>query len=45
MSFRQVLAAATWKTSSLFISHYLKDIVPNMEGTFSLGLLLAGGGA
>ena len=44
MSFRQVLAAATWKTSSVFVTHYLKDVMQNMEGIFSLGPLVVGGG-
>ena len=42
MSFKQVLEAATWKTSSVFVTHYLKDIMPNMEGICSLGLLVVG---
>ena len=44
LSFRQVLAAATWKTASVFITHYLKDITPNMDGICSLAPLIAGGG-
>ena len=42
-SVSQVLEAATWKTSSVFASFYLRDVAHLLDGISSLGSFVAAG--
>ena len=42
-SVAKVLEAATWRTNSVFVSFYFKDLSFEMDGLFSLGPFVAAG--
>ena len=43
MSFRQILSYGIWRTPSVFVRHYLRDVPRGPDGVFSLGPVVAGG--
>ena len=42
-SLESVLEAATWKSNTVFVAHYLKDVQRTYEHIHSLGPIIAGG--
>ena len=41
-SIHDILEAASWKSVTTFICHYLKDVIPQMDGVYRLGPVVAG---